>query len=196
MAIPKGKSREACPEGTHNAVCVQVVEFGTQKVEFKKGEEKEQRRIQLGFQLVDEQTSDGGNMVAYKEFNYTDNPGSDLMKSLKAWLGVEDGDFDVATCIGKPCLITIEQVEKKTGGTRDKITTITAPTKGAKIKKATEETKVLMFDSFDEDVFDSLPEWMKTKIAGTDEYAEATSKKKKPAAGKAVAKPTAAKSRR
>jgi hypothetical protein len=189
-SIPKGGAVRENPEaGTHNAVCVQIIDLGTQASQ--NPEFKDARKVQFAFELVDEQTSDGKAMVVYKEYNYTDSPKSDLMKDLKAWMKIDGGDFDIEECLGKPCTVNVEIKTSKTSNKEyPKVTSVTGLVKGVKVKKATEDLKFLFLDnSFNQDTFDSLPEFLKTKISTSPEYEAAMAPAlKKPAKAVATAK--------
>jgi len=173
--IPSGSKRQLAPEGTHNAVCVQVIDLGTQPSE-KWGDK---RKVQLAFQLVDEETNEGKAIVVYKRYTFSNSPKSNLMIDLKAWQGVKGGDFEMDNCLAKPCLVTIEHSETE-GGTYDNITNISGVPKGTKVKKHTEPLKSLYLDDeFDKDVFESMPDFLQAKIVATPEYAALTEEKPK-----------------
>jgi hypothetical protein len=181
--IPQTKKREAAPEGTHNAVCVGVVDLGTQESTYK-GDTKQQRKISLAWQLVDEQTSEGEPIVVYRKYTYSDSPKSSFMKDLKAWMGVKDGDFDVANLLGKGCLITIENNEAENGNTYSNVVSVSGVPKGVKIAKPSVPLKSFFLDEeeFDEDAFDELSDVTKGIIAQSPEYIALTQAKKKPVA--------------
>lgn len=183
MKIPVGSARELAPEGVHNAVCIHVVDLGTQEVKDFKDPEKvnKVRKVQLAFQLVEEETESGENVVVYKMYTFTNSPKSNLMKDLKAWIGakeVADGDFEMDSVLGKACSITIEHKTSEKG-TFANITNLAGLPKGVKTKKPSEPIYSLYLDEFDQEVFDGLPEWMRLKIADSPEFAIATAPKKK-----------------
>lgn len=178
--IPQGSTRELAPEGVHNAVCVQVIDLGTQEVrDFKdKNKINKVRKVQLAFQLVEEETSEGNAVVVYRQYTFTNSPKSNLMKDLKAWLAVKDAEFEMDNCLGKPVSVTIEHAETEKG-TFANVTNLAGVAKGVKVKKASEPLRSLYLEEFDEEVFNELPEYLRLKIADTDEYAAATAPKAK-----------------
>jgi hypothetical protein len=196
MKVPKGKEREPAPIGAHNSVACQVIDLGTQEPNDPKFQAA--RKVQLAFELVDEKTEEGSPFVVYKSYTFSASSKSNLSKDLKAWLGIkEPEDFDLADVLGKPALINIEHKEKKNGsGIRADISSITPLPKSMKAKKGTEPLKALFLDeSFDEDTFNDLPDFMKTMIAASPEYAEIIEarqnrKPKKSSNGKATATST------
>lgn len=185
MKIPKGnrKERELLSEGTHNSVCIQIVDFGTQPGSNQYPDEK--RIVNIGFQAVDEQNSEGNAMTIYRQFTFSSHAKSKLMGFVIPWLGLKEKDlenFDMDDLLGKACLITVEHSETDKG-TFANIKNISALPKGMKVKKATETLRSFYLDpdsDFDKETFDDLPEWMRNKIAASPEYAEVTAPKKKP----------------
>ncbi len=184
-SIPKGAPRELLEEGSHQAVCVGCIHVGTQPAN-KEGWD-DQNTIYLLFQAVNEETSAGKPFVVAKPFNYVFSSGSNLGKLLDAWLGVEDDEFDITTVVGEKAIITIKHNESKKG-TFANITTITAPPKGSEksIRKATVPFQILMLDEegWDEEVYESLPDFYKLKIAASDEGVEMLGDKPKGKKGK------------
>lgn len=174
--IPKTQW-ELAPEGTHNAECIQFIDMGTQKTTFN-GKEGEARQCRLYFHLVDEKTKDGKNVVIFQKYTYSPSPKGNLMKMLKAWLGVKDSNFDMDDIIGKPALVTVQHSDN---GDYANVVNVAALTKGAKISKSKEPhySLHLNVDDFDANVFNELPEGLQGKIADTKEYLEASATKPK-----------------
>lgn len=168
--IPKSSGRELAPEGTHNAVCVAVVDLGTQPSE----QWGDKRKVQLAFELVDEKTSKGEAMVVYRQYTFSPSPKGNLIKDLRAWQGKDavKEDFDMDELLGKPASVTVEHNDTERGIFAN-ISNIGSLPKGVKVKKPTEPLRSLYLDdSFDQDAFDELPDFLKEKIMVTKEYAE------------------------
>ena len=169
-SIPKGSARELAPEGVHNAVCIQVIDLGTQPSE----QWGDKRKVQLAFELVEERTTDDKAIVAYRQYTFSASPKGNLMKDLKAWLGAKSvsGEMDMDDLLGKAASVTIEHNETEKG-TFANITNLGGLAKGAKVKKHTEPLRSLYLDeSFDADTFEALPDFLKEKIMVTKEYEE------------------------
>lgn len=189
--LPKPAPREQAPEGTHPAVCVQIVDFGTQASKVEKYGDT--HWVQFGFELVEERTTDNKPMVQYRRYNYINTPKSSLAKMLKAWMNPKDMDsFDLEDCLGAPAMVTIEHNESGDGRTYANIVSVTSAPKSMKVKKHSEPLVSLFLDeSFDQDVFDGLPEFMRNQIMDSPEYKElqeASKPKAKSAAKKAAPK--------
>lgn len=173
--IPKSAPRELVPEGAHNAALVNIIDLGTQDA----GEYGPKHKIQFAYEAVDEKTSDGKAMVAYRQYTFSSSPKGNLMKDLRGAFGIKDNDVELDDLLGKPCLITIEHKETD-NGTFANITNIGMLPKGTKVRKPTEPLKSLYLDeSFDQEVYDSLPDFLKQKIAGSPEYAAVMTPKMK-----------------
>jgi hypothetical protein len=180
MKPPKGKQkeRELPKAGPHNAVCISLIDFGTQPGSAQFPDEK--RIINIGYQLIGQKTSDGKAMCVYRQFTFSSHPKSKLMGYVMPWLGLTEKDlanFDMDDLLGKPALVTVKIAKTATGqyANIDNISGLPGKTK----LKATEPLVSLYLDpaEFDKDVFDDLPEWMRNKIATSPEYAEATAPK-------------------
>jgi len=181
--IPKGAQRELPEEGTHNAVCVQVIDLGTQKNANPEWGDK--RKVLLGFELVDVQDEEHTALVS-KQYTFSDSQKGNLMKDLKKWLNIKSGDLDMDDCLGKQALVSIEHKETDRG-TFANISNISSVPKGTKMRKPQSVTRSLYLDeTFDADVYEELPEWIRLKIATSPEYEEVAAPK--PAAKKAKGK--------
>ena len=182
MKPPKSNVKRELPEeGTHSIRCTEVIDFGTQPGSVQFPDPK--RKCQVGFQLVDEQTSSGKAMMVYKQYTFSASNKGNLMKDCTAWLGAKAmADFDMDALLNKDGIATIG-ITETAGGEFANVTNISAVPKGVKVRKATEPIRSLYLDKdeFDQDIFDALPEWMRNKIAASPEYAEIIAAKSKPA---------------
>lgn len=169
--IPSGSQRELAPEGNSQpGVCIGFTDLGTQAA--SNPEWPDQRKCQIAWQLVDEQTKDGKAMVVYKKYTYTDSEKGNLAKDLKSWLALKSiKGFDPDELLGKAGLLSIIH-EETDRGTFAKITSVAGVPKGMKIRKHTEPLRSLYLDeNFDQEAFDELPEFLRNLIAPTPEYA-------------------------
>ena len=190
MKPPKAGQRELPEEGAHNAVCIQVIDLGTQESRFN-DVIKNVRKILVGFELPDLENEDGGPTIVSLQMSFTDSPKGNLMKTMKQWLGVKTGDFDMDDCLGKAAIITITH-NTTDKGTFANITNVGQVTKGHKVRKPQSGLVSLYIDeSFDAEVFEALPEWIRTKIASSPEYEDfgVPAKPSKASANKSAGKP-------
>ena len=98
------------PEGTHQAVCVDVIDKGMQPNKFKDG--ALQRKIDIAWQIT-ELRDDGKRFVVYKRYTLSLNDKATLRHDLESWRGRkftrdEEMGFDVETVIGHNCLINVQ----------------------------------------------------------------------------------------
>lgn len=105
------------PEGTHQAVCVDVIDKGMQPNPFKDG--ALQHKIDIAWQ-IDELRDDGKRFVVYKRYTLSLNEKATLRHDLESWRGRkftrdEEMGFDVESVIGANCLINVQHKS----GTKD-----------------------------------------------------------------------------
>lgn len=98
------------PEGTHQAVCVDVIDVGLKPNPFKDG--AMQHKVDLAWQ-IDEQREDGKRHVVYKRYTLSLNEKATLRHDLESWRGrpfseQELKGFDVEVLIGVNCLVNIQ----------------------------------------------------------------------------------------
>ena len=169
--IPAGKPRELAPKGVHNARCIYVCDIGTQPARVEGWDD--QRKVKIGFQLVDEKMKNGKAFVVEAEYTFVDGSNGNLAKMLEAWLGVTElKKFDMDECLEQPAQVTIAHRESKsTGNPYAPITAITGVTKNNKVKKQTEKVwSLYLNDQFDAEVFNGLSDYFKNAIAKSEEY--------------------------
>lgn len=191
----KNKERALAPEGVHAARCVRVLDLGTQ---YNKKFDSTARKVQLAFELVDEThvfNEEKGEQpfVVYRTYTASLNKKASLYKDIQAWLGLKlekNAEFDVAQLLNKPCQVQILHNSSESGETYANIQSIMAPPKTMKVKNAASE--LVMFsldpDEFDQEVFDSFPDFLKEIIEASPEYKAleepVPAKKPMPAKGK------------
>lgn len=106
---------EKAPPGNHLAVCVALVDMGTQKVKaFTQGEpDKDQHRAFFVWELVGEKKADGTNHLLGIDLNLSMNEMAKLRKWIEARTGrkIAEGEvYDIAAELGAACLLNV--VEK------------------------------------------------------------------------------------
>jgi len=111
------KSYTPAPEGTHQAVCVDVIDIGMKPNPFKDG--AMQHKIDIAWQ-IDETRDDGKRHVLYKRYTLSLNEKATLRHDLESWRGKpftrdEEMGFDVESIIGANCLINVQHK----AGTKD-----------------------------------------------------------------------------
>lgn len=173
--------RELIPSGNYLARCYSMVHIGTVE-EIIMGTQKKLNKVRLTWELPTELKvfkPENGEQprVISKEYTLSMNEKSNLRKMLASWRGkdfteAEAKGFDITKLLGATCMLNI--IHKP--GTKDpskiyeEIGSVSPVPKGMPASKQINKTVLLDYDNFDEDVFESLPEFVKNKIMVSDEY--------------------------
>ena len=175
--IAKKKAGSSIPPvdgGTYIAVCVGIIDIGEQLNEqFKKYADN----VLILWELPSETVEiDGEQKPRWlsKSFTVSLNEKSKLYQYLNTWLGRKLTDaelegFDLTTLIGRGCFIQV-QVEEKENGLYNSITGVMAPPAGIPIPSAVSEKLIFNMETWDDAVFEKLPEWMQNKIKRSTQY--------------------------
>lgn len=163
------------PAGTHIAVCDIVADLGVQPGSALYPAAK--RQVYLRFELPNERIDfekDGkkqnGPAVIGKTYTASMNEKANLRKDLENWRGqafsdIEAEQFDVASVLGKPCVIGVTHSQKG-----DKIyaniTSIGRLMKGVNPKSIIPEIAPLLYSEDSQASYKQLPEWLQKKIDG------------------------------
>lgn len=162
------------PEGTHAAICVQMVDLGHQYSRFY---DKWRHRIRLTFELTNEDDGSGKHPLVSTEMTASLAERAQLRATLEAWRGrkftkEELKGFQLKNILGKPCMVTVVHNEQN-GRTYANIQAITQLAKGMPAGEA--QSEILCFDMDDDpacwDVFERLPEFLREKILQSQEQA-------------------------
>jgi len=185
IASSKGSStpREPIAAGAYAARCYSIIDLGTRE-ETIQGTTKVLRKIRVTFELPDERrvfNEEKGEQpcVISKEFNLSLNEKSSLRGFLKSWRGkdfteAEAAAFDVAKLIGAPCLLNIIHVAGKANPSRmyDEISSVSPLPKGMVCPPQENPSFEFSLDEFNQEQFDSLPNFLKEKVSASFEYIE------------------------
>lgn len=143
-----------------------------------------QNKVQIGFELptemhvFDKEKGEQPRVIS-KDYTLAFSEKANLRKLITACdpkaLGTdEDGfveEFDVETLVGKDLLITINQKPRKDGsGNYAFIESETRLPKGMTCPKAINPVQILSFDTWNQEMFDKLPDFLKEKIKSSHEY--------------------------
>lgn len=172
-------TRQIAPAGTHIARCYQIIDLGTHDKEWQ-GKTRKKHEIRISWELSDE-TADFGKghpepFSVHKTYTLSLSEKASLRHDLECWRGrifteSELESFDVAKVIGAPCMVTIAHVEKS-GNTYANVTAVTAMPKGVTAPAQVNPSLEYSIHDHDEQVFQSLPQFMKDIIQSSDEWKE------------------------
>lgn len=159
--------------GIHNAVCCQLVDFGTHEKEWQGKIVGKVNKINLGFEFVDVnlESEDGGTYHPVWGVQMTNSLGkrANLRTLLEGWRGREFTDeelkgFDLDKLLGLSCQLVIQPNTKG----NPKIAAIAkAP---AKYEGKRDLRSFWFDDEFDGNLPDWIPEWMQEIIHESDEF--------------------------
>lgn len=163
---------ELVPEGTYVARCIKLIDLGTQKVEWQ-GQSKEQMKVYVCWELLDDSVKmeDGRPFATSRTYTASLNEKAALRRDLEAWRGKRFSDeelkgFELRNILGTYCMVQIVHTEKD-GNTYANVNAIMSTREKP---KAVNPEVVFDLSSYDDEVFGSLPDWMKEKIALSPEY--------------------------
>lgn len=165
--------------GVYPARCYSMIQIGT-VTETILGEEKTLHKVRLTFEFPTELKvfkEENGEQpyVISKEFTLSMNEKASLRKFLESWRGKafteeQAKKFDITVLLGKECMINVIHKTSKNGNTYAEIGSVSPLPKGMICPEPISKQVVLSYDNFDEQVFDSLPDFLKDKIKSSKEY--------------------------
>jgi len=185
MHLPKpteGGDFTPPPAGTFPAICYRFIDLGTQQTTYK-GEQKEQHKILLSWELKDEECMmeiEGQMlpMTIHQRFTWSMHEKAVLRKTLESWRGAKfkdsdfgPGGFDVKNLLGKPCLLAI--VHATSGDkTYANVSSVLKLAKGMQAGHLVNPTAFLSLErgEFRQEVFDQLSDGLKSAIKKSPEY--------------------------
>lgn len=159
------------PAGTHLAVCNAVIDLGLQPGSGMYPDPK--RQILIRWEIPGERLEyekDGepmeGPLTISRTFTASMNEKAGLRKLLESWRGrkfsdEEAGAFDVASILGKACLLSVSETTKGES-TYSNVGNASPLIKGMQAPKA--ENELLYYAQDDKKAWDKLPKWVKEKI--------------------------------
>jgi hypothetical protein len=147
IAVSAGNSMTftPCPQGVHQAVCVDVVDMGLLEVTWN-GQVKKQHKVRIVWQ-VEELMDDGKPFIVQKRYTASLHEKSKLRPELESWRGrafTEDElrEFDLEKLIGANCLLNVAHVSKD-GKTYANVTAVMPLKKGMEKLTPRDYTRVV-----------------------------------------------------
>lgn len=186
MAIIAPKSggsnlpKKVVPAGSHVARCYSMIQIGTVESEYL-GEKKTLHKVMIDFELpletaVFREGEPEKPFVISKEYTLSFHEKSTLRSHLQSWRGKaftdeEAAKFDITKLVGATCMLNVVHKASADGTkTYANIASISPIPKGLTCPEQVNPTRILSYDSWNQDVFMSLPEWLADKISATPEY--------------------------
>jgi len=165
--------------GAYIARCFSMVQIGTIEQEYM-GETKELNKVRITWELPSEKKvfKEGEPekvLTVSKEFTLSLHEKANLRKFLESWRGKgftdeEAKKFNISKLLGVPCFLSIIHKTSKQGKVYADISSISTLPKGMTCPEQVYDNFEFSFTPFDQDKFDSLPDWLKDKIRTSKEY--------------------------
>ena len=171
--------KDLIPPGNYVARCYQMIEEGM-ITESYMGEDKTAKKVRIGWELPTELKvfkAEKGEQprVISAEYTLSLHEKANLRQILKSWRGQdftesEAKSFDITRLLGVPCLINIVHKTTGAGKTYANVGAVTPVPKGMTVPPAINPVFVLSYDNWDETKFNALPDFIREKMMGSDEY--------------------------
>lgn len=180
-----GASFEPIATGNYPARCYSMVHIGTIEENIL-GTLKTLNKVRVTWELPTElkvfkEENGEQPQVISKEFTLSLHEKATLRGFLKNWRGKDFTDeeaksFDIEKLVGAPCMLNITHKTKKDGsGIYAEIGSVSTMPKGFVCPDAINEPFVWTYENFDQEKFNSLPEYLRNKMINSAEYKDALS---------------------
>ena len=182
----KSAPRKLIPADNHLARCCRMIMVGTVDEDFQ-GKKKHLEKVRIQWELPDIIISKEGeeDKVATIEVEYTLSMDSkaNLRRDINGWRGLaltekEANAFDITVLLGKCCLLNVIHQNGKGDNSEkvyEKVASVAAlPKVGGKpmpVPEAVNKPRFFNYGkNFDNVFLEALPDFIKTKMKGSDEY--------------------------
>lgn len=165
-----GGDFQRAPTGTTLGICYGVIDIGLQQTSYQ-GLVNVKPQVILLFELCNELMDDGRPFGVSKVYTASMNEKAILRKDITGWRGKamsdeEADEFNLTSVLGKPCLLNITE-SVKGDRTYTNIAGISPVMRGMTVPKPHNALVVYDMDDPDPAVLEKLPEWIKKKIAAS-----------------------------
>lgn len=175
-----GVDFEPAPAGNHVARCHMIIDLGTSHNEMY---DTWRRQVFVGFELPTEiktyKDADDNEVsmpfTVGKFYTASLNEKANLRKDLESWRGkpfTEDelSGFELDNVLGVPVMANVIHKEKKGGGAKADISSISPVPKGMDVPKPVHDTVTFSLDDFSQAKFDAVPKGFQEIIKRSEEY--------------------------
>lgn len=172
-------TKELIEEGNYIATVYRIIYLGTVETEYM-GEKKNVFQVDITWELNNElkvwkEGEEPKPVAVSKTYTLSLGSKSNLRPIVEGIVGgmsdAEAANFDVDSILGKACLLNITHGVADNGKEYLKLQT-SKLMKGMEAPKGFNPQKVLTYENWDEELYQSLPEWLRTKIASTPEHSQ------------------------
>lgn len=169
--------------GTYVARCFSMVQIGTVESEYM-GETKELNKVRVTWELPNElkvykEGEDAKPLTVSKKFTLSLHEKANLRKFLESWRGKsfneeEAKKFNISKLLGVPCMLSVIHKTSKQGKVYADISSVSSLPKGLECPPQINSNFEFSFTPYEQDKFDSLPDWLKDEIKTSKEYKQMT----------------------
>ncbi len=193
----KATERQLPEAGSTMGVLVQLIDLGCQETNWdneKKWSPKVRLTFELPDQLIDGEVTENGKttkvtkpMMVSLELTRSLGERATLRKHLESWRGAaftskELASFSLKNLLGKAALLTLMHKTSVAGRQYCAVNAISKLPKGMTAPKESVNSHMFYeIESMENDVFESMPEWLQDKVRASKEF---LMKSGKPAAAK------------
>jgi hypothetical protein len=171
-----GTAFTPCPAGSYTARCIQLIDLGTQVVDWQ-GQAKHQRKVLVTWEIIDDETrrEDGTPFTISKRYTQSLHEKAGLRKDLASWRGrdftpEELRGFNLESVLGQPCLLNVIHEVKPDGKTFANIASLMKLPRGMVAPVATEPLVHFDLAQPNWQTFAGLSSRLQTQIATSPEY--------------------------
>jgi len=173
LYMPSEKDFQIVPAGTHPATCFRVIDVGTQATSFGP-----KHQVFFFWELTDEPRDDGRPFTISRRYTYSADRKATLRIDIESWLGrglttADFGALDLATMLGRSCLIGIKHDNRPDGRSFANVTNVMKPPAGMpeRMPPGNDAISLSLSDRpFAQYDYEALPGWLQQIIAQSPEY--------------------------
>lgn len=180
IAENKGQDFKKIEPGTYAARCFSMIEIGT-ITEDVKGKSVTHKKVMLSWEFPTEkevfkQEKGEEPYTVSKTYTLSMNEKATLRKDLESWRGKgftkeEAEKFDITKLISAECMMNVIHKQSDDGQkTYLNIASISRMPKGMKCDPQINPTRILSYDNFSWEIYNSLPDFLKDKIKVSVEF--------------------------
>lgn len=158
--------------GPHAAVCVRIIDLGTQPNNYNGQESEPKRKLRVFWELSDKM-GDGRPFLMMKQYTTSLHKKATFRKDLESWTAIKLTEGQIAkfqpdVLLGKSCMLSL--IEAKDGSGKVFVDTIMKLLPS--IPPPTPAGKLVFFDldNFNQETFDGLSDKHKMTIMQSPEY--------------------------
>lgn len=175
------KEHKLVPPGTHMARCYSILHIGHVPNTFPGAENPTIDKIRLTWELPEETAvfKEGEEPRPFSisaEYTLSMHEKSNLRKVVQSWLGrqfsdAEAANFDAEELVGEPCFINVVHGTSKDGRPFAYVENVMKLPAKTAMPEQVNTSKIINWDSMDEETFEKLPTFIQEKMKTSQEYA-------------------------